>query len=113
MYTSYFGNLKKLPSDCVPISISRICPKGLKIKMYGKLAPPVELLRDYKSGVNTWEESMERYKKEVLSKLDPIAVAKDLGENAVLICYEKPQDYCHRHIVAEWLREAGIEISEY
>lgn len=113
MYTSYFGNMKKLPEGYNLISISRMCPKGIKVKMYGKLAPSAELLRDYKSGLMAWADYTERYKSETLSKLDPHVVAKELGENAILLCYEKSNDNCHRHIVAEWLREAGIQISEY
>jgi len=113
MYTSYFGNIKNLPKDCVPISISRTCPKGMKIRMYGRLAPTAAILRDYKAGFITWDEYVERYKKEILSNLNPYIVANDLGQNAVLVCYEKPGDHCHRHLVAEWLRNSGIEISEY
>lgn len=30
-----------------------------------------------------------------------------------LICYEKPSDFCHRHLVAEWLNECGFECREW
>jgi SAM-dependent methyltransferase len=30
-----------------------------------------------------------------------------------LICYEKPSDFCHRHLVADWLNENGIECKEW
>jgi hypothetical protein len=37
-----------------------------------------------------------------------------LGENAVLLCWEKPWDACHRCLVAEWLEAAlGLEIPEH
>lgn len=113
MYTSYFGKMKKLPEGFVLVSISRTCPKGIKMKMYGKLAPSAELLRDYKSGQMSWEDYTERYKSETLSKLNPQTVARELGDNVILMCYEKSEDNCHRHIVAEWLRNAGVNISEY
>ena len=29
-----------------------------------------------------------------------------------LICYEKPSEFCHRHLVADWLKEYGIEVEE-
>lgn len=35
------------------------------------------------------------------------AVAKD--RDIVLCCYEKPDEFCHRHILAEWL---GKDVEE-
>ena len=45
----------------------------------------------------------------MLNKLNPQEVYEELGENAVLICYESWDDiknrktFCHRRIVAKWL----------
>jgi uncharacterized protein (DUF488 family) len=33
-------------------------------------------------------------------------------EGKVLLCYEKSGDFCHRHLVAEWLRRYGYEVKE-
>ena len=45
--------------------------------------------------------------------LDPETVYKELGEDSIIICYERYDKFCHRFIVAEWLeKELGIEISE-
>ena len=38
-----------------------------------------------------------------LEKLDPYIVCLALNGNAVLLCWEKPFEFCHRHLVAEWL----------
>lgn len=27
--------------------------------------------------------------------------------------YEKPQDFCHRHLVSDWMRSVGINIEEF
>ena len=35
------------------------------------------------------------------------------AENIALVCYEKPEDFCHRHLVANWFRENGIQIKEW
>lgn len=36
------------------------------------------------------------------------------GNDVALVCYEKPGEFCHRRIVAEWLKEtAGITVEEY
>ena len=52
------------------------------------------------------------YYSEVLNVLDPHQVYGELGENAVLLCWEK-QWFCHRFLVAQWLeKELGIEVKE-
>ena len=44
--------------------------------------------------------------KPALSKLDPATVYADLGEDAVLLCWEENSGaFCHRRRVAEWLGE--------
>lgn len=36
------------------------------------------------------------------------------GNDVALVCYEKPGEFCHRRIVAEWLKKAaGIPVEEY
>jgi hypothetical protein len=50
---------------------------------------------------------------ELLARLDPAKVFADLGETAVLLCYETHNVCCHRRRVAEWLETAlGIVIPE-
>lgn len=45
---------------------------------------------------------VEQYYEQVLSKLDPEDIYRKL-DNSVLLCYEENTEFCHRHIVAEWL----------
>ena len=43
---------------------------------------------------------------------DSVWNSKDV--HLVLLCYEKPTDFCHRHLFAEWLsQKAGIKIEEF
>ncbi len=44
---------------------------------------------------------IEKYYETVLSKLDPEETYKKL-DNAILLCYEDSNEFCHRHIVAAW-----------
>ena len=44
-------------------------------------------------------------KDSVLKNLEKLAGGR---EEIALVCYEKPGDFCHRHIVADWL-DQGIE----
>ena len=109
IYTSYFANYKQ--EDAVSIAFST--PNWFKGEKYKKLAPPKKLLYDYKSGLVDEKEYREIYSKEVLNKLNPNEVAKKLN-NKVLLCYEKPEDFCHRKLVAEWLENnLDIKINEF
>lgn len=111
IYTSYFGNVRKL-HEFVQISIALYTPRFLKIPKYSNLAPHHKML----------EMPEEQYRKvyaELLSRLDPEQVLKDLqeiaqGNNFVLLCYEKPNEFCHRHLVADWLNtNCKTRIIEY
>ncbi len=45
---------------------------------------------------------VEEYWKQVLSKLDPEKVYREL-DYSVLLCHETHSEFCHRHLVAVWL----------
>ena len=51
--------------------------------------------------------------------LDAQRVYEDLerlsnGRDCVLLCYEKSGDFCHRHLVADWLnKKLDLNIQEY
>lgn len=111
MRTSYFAQLKRIPAE-LAVSIARWKPKWFHGREYLALAPPPQLLDAWKNGYVTEEQYTEVYRKEVLSRLSAADVVADLPEGAYLLCYEKPGDFCHRHLVAEWLRENGYECEE-
>lgn len=109
MNTSYFA---KSSNNFYAVSIAGKTPDWFSGKRYKKLAPHIGFFKKYKED---GDEAFYRvqYQKEVLDKLDPREVYEELGENAVLLCYEKPGKFCHRHLVSEWLSKSlGIEITE-
>ena len=124
MYTSYFARLNKLPSCIVPISICAKPPKFYNGLEYKKLAPGYKLLMAYKRDEDA-DLFTERFKEEILAPLDPREVINDLlmlvgnfksmpyKPEPCLICFEKPSDFCHRQIVAEWLTDNGYPCREY
>lgn len=71
VFTSYFGNHKKFPKNAVLISIAGKSPEGFypehELKM---LAPSWSISSEYRE---TGDKDLytKRYKKEILSKLDP------------------------------------------
>jgi len=109
MKTSYYS---KSGNDPNAVSIAAKCPSFYKGREYKKLAPKYWFFKKYKEDGD--EEFYTRhYYEEVLNLLDPKEVYEELGESAVLLCWENKDKFCHRHIVAEWLiNSLGIEIGE-
>lgn len=116
IYTTYFAKLNKLPSYIVPISICSKAPNGYKGLQYKKLAPGYDLLMKYKQDHDS-NYYIKNYNERVLASLDAQTILKELTnmantESIALICYEKPTDFCHRHLVSEWFRNNGIDCYE-
>lgn len=110
MQTSYFAKSAKNPNA---VSIAIGTPTWFKGKKYSKLAPSWDLVKSYKNGEIDQSEYEKRYKLEVLDKLDPKKVFEEIGKDAVLLCWEKSTDFCHRHLVSRWLSNAlNCEIME-
>lgn len=94
------------------VSIAGKTPDGFRGSIYKKLAPKYDWWMEWKYENHDDVWYVEKYKETVLSQLDPHEVVKKLGEDAILCCYETPEKFCHRHLIAEWLREAGYDIEE-
>lgn len=111
IYTGNFGNEKKYrAAGFQVISIARFNRWYSGLKML-ELAPPADMIHD--------EEKVYTPKfEQILSKLSPLEIAKRLellseGKDVVLLCYEKEGEFCHRHLVADWLSKAlSIDIVE-
>jgi len=116
MQTSNFSHIGHRLLNGVPVpeavSIAGKAPNWYKGREYKKLAPKYHFFKKYKED---GDESYytKQYYKEVLDKLDPQEVYGELGENAIMLCWEKPGQFCHRRVVAEWLEKAlGIVVKE-
>lgn len=118
VYTSYFANLKNLKNQgLVIISIARYMPRFLtgyersEIKEYTDLAPTSDMLR--------MNEGEYRPKFEMITKrLNIKKVLADFealgkGQDVVMLCYERPGDFCHRTMVADWMKKQGVNVTEY
>lgn len=112
LYTGYFAKLNKyLELGLYPISISYTTPYGIRADQYSLLAPKKYILSGYKSGQLTKEDYRIEYQIQ-LDNLNVDTVVNDLlnmsqGSIPILLCYEKPFDFCHRHIVADWINFYG------
>ena len=109
IYTSYFAKYRGANG----VSIARTQPKRAKpLKEVDPLKPPRALLKGYKDGEISQEEFARYYRTSVLWHLNPAAWGKHL-QGKVLLCWEKPGNFCHRHLIADWLRKAGFEVKEW
>ena len=87
--------------------------RGLDANYHGncfkELAPKITFWKVWHEniGIISEEENnryyIEQYYLQVLSKLDPEDIYQKL-DNSVLLCYEETDQFCHRHIVAEWFQ---------
>ena len=117
IYTTYFAKLKSLPENIVPVSICGKAPAGYKGLQYKVLAPRYDFFMKWKETQDN-DYYIQCYREQVLSKLKANDVINTLytmsnGKDIALVCYEKPQDFCHRHIVADWLCANGFPCDEY
>jgi len=117
MNTSYYASPRIIGTEYKYelISISKKPPAWFTLphKIYKPLCPSWKLVMNYKSGQITKEQYTQYYHEEILDSLDPARTYQELGENAVLLCWEKSNQFCHRHIVAKWLMDnLNIEITE-
>lgn len=122
IYTSYFAKLRSLPDYIVPVSICGKAPEWYQGLQYKKLAPKYDFFMEWKRNKDN-DFYIKCFQEQVLDKLNPTDVILDLskmvygynvGENDIaLICYEKPSDFCHRHLVADWFNKNGIYCKEW
>lgn len=59
------------------------------------------------------KQYIRNYQKYVLDHLDAEQVYRELGDNAILCCYERKGEFCHRRLVAAWFqKELKIDVPE-
>lgn len=140
IYTSYFAKLKRMPDNFHPVGITQYPPKWFDRANYRGLAPTKSTLFAFKDKVEVDSDAAEReytksFVKETIGNKDAkqeiekivsllpidaqrrikeggVPIWENPNEHLVLLCFEKTGDFCHRNIVAEWMRENGIPIRE-
>ena len=123
MKTSYFANFRKLDKNkYIAVSIARITPVGFDIKVE-EFAPEKSTLFNYKNG----KINEEQYTKEYTEQLDELFddgsmvnalsrlnnLEKRYNKEAVLLCYEGKEKFCHRHILSKYINDKfNLDIRE-
>lgn len=119
IYTGYYAKLKNysiFDMDFVAISGKR--PDFYEGLYYSDFAPRYEMFQRWKNKEITNEGYTKEYKA-WLDSLDKEEIRKDfekynvVGKDCILLCYEKAGDFCHRHVLADWLEENfGFKVEE-
>lgn len=112
VYTSYYAKMKDLWWKYGLVRISTSVPTWFPVELPSlpELYPGWELVSGIRSGSLSQEEYTKKYL-EHLSHLDREAIWEKLVQMSdayertkmVLLCYEAPNKFCRRHLVAEWL----------
>ncbi len=117
IYTGYFEKIDEYTDKgLTPISIAGKCPENYHGFEYRKLAPKYRWWKKWHDEhlSNAWYK--KQYEDSVLKKLYASDVYHDLerfGKDVVLLCYEKPGEFCHRYLVAEWFKKNGLPVKEF
>jgi len=104
---SYYENIDNLPKEYILISISGDISDEIKEKIdlwERRLAPSWSIYKEYKDTGNELQYT-KRFIKEIVSKIDYEEMIDSwkfrfgCNKTFVLLCYEKPEEFCHRHLV--------------
>lgn len=88
--------------------ITRFYPRGVKKSHFDiwmrELAPSKKLLNDYKTNKKTWIQFVKSFKTELQESEESLLGLNNLknktkSENVTLLCFEKDETPCHRHLL--------------
>lgn len=118
--TSYFAKIKALPDNIIPITICAKVPEWYKGLQYKQLSPKYDFFtvwkktqdNDYYIKCFKEQETDELSVEKVIDDLTTLINKKE-NKDRCLICYEKPSDFCHRHLVQKWLNDNEYKCKEW
>ncbi len=103
IYTGNYNNCKD--GNIISISGDKGKSIGYNGRSFSLLAPKLSFWKEWHNNIGKISKQenddfyiLEYYKK-VLANLDAREIYNQLNES-VLLCYEEPLEFCHRHIVA-------------
>jgi len=118
LFTSRWANKELAQLKCQPVGISRGTPRfrtGFRYKLVRELAPDNEAWAaadDEGAFRASYIRQLEELGLDTI--LDRLArISRENGRlPLVLLCYEPAGEFCHRHVLAAWLKERGVDIKE-
>ena len=119
IFTSYYSKISRNPRGLVPIQISTSKPDWFlyACEELTEVYPGWDLVMGIKNKTISVEEYTSRYLKklELLNKEVILERLQEISKNnnnrdLVLLCYETPDKFCHRHLLAQWLNCNVLEV---
>jgi len=104
----FTSNYAKSSNDPMAVSISQGVPKFFHGKKYPALAPSWKIVKNPNLTVEQYKIEYQK----ILDTLDVHDVVRQLGDGAVMLCWESANEFCHRQVVAKWMNEAGYDVEE-
>lgn len=102
IYSCYFKRAMQIFPSSRLVSVARYAPINFNGSFMRELNPPEDLFMAYKAGDIDRETFIEVYYDRVLAGKDVDDIYNAL-KGKVICCWEKPDDFCHRHIILDWI----------
>lgn len=103
--TIYTSNYARKGTDPNAFATSVGLPNWYLGKRIKDVAPTWDLVRGFKTGIVSESQYMDAYLHLLqLRNVDPHELIESLPNNAFLLCYESPTEFCHRHILGAWIQ---------
>lgn len=118
LYTSYYKHISKEEPNTIYIQISNSKPNWFHVHTYSApiLYPLWDLVEAKHSDLISEQAFIKKYYDQLNSQSDRIASffekVQTLNKTVVMLCHEKSDDFCHRHLLRTWLKGVGIEVEE-
>jgi len=94
--------------DDLQYFLKAIC--GMEYVHLPELAPTQEMLDAYKAKEVDWAEYERRFSALMAERKVEESVAREVLENAVLLCSEPKPEKCHRRLVGEYFQRAWGDV---
>lgn len=75
-----------------------------------ELAPSKEILDAFKKDKGSWAEYEESFAELLADRRIAETVAGSLSDGDCLLCSEATPEHCHRRLVAEYIKENGVDV---
>lgn len=118
IFTTNYTKASRLSSKhYLKVSISYIRPRDFNGMHIASFAPTKDLFEDYKNGLSP-EQYEVRFRDQINKLADVYGFFKLMakqakGRDILLLCYEKKNAFCHRHILSDIIYERyGYRIQE-
>lgn len=117
IYTSNYDNAKS--GNLISISEDGGKGKNFEGKVCSSLAPKLLFWNVWHDNIGKIDPEMNRqfymnqYYYQVLRKVNFNNLLSNLGNDTILLCYEEPNEFCHRFLLASYLEiKYGISVPE-